>query len=245
MKRILLVTLDYDKTVTSNLVSLVSQIVKLPFLSVKAFMAPVGMATVAALTPDDIDVDMWDEAVHGLITEDTHFKEAYDLVAITGYTGHFDRMLQLGQFFRQRGIPVAVGGPGVSASPELYRNAFDILFIGEAEYIWPQFLSDWKAGRRRNEYRQVGAVDMAHSPPPRWDKVAADLKSYMVAGVQTTRGCPFDCEFCDVIYLYGRQQRHKSITQVLREISALERLGVEQELRHLRPTTVGAADLNV
>ena len=128
---------------------------------------------------------------------------------------------RLGELFRRRGIPVAVGGPGVSSAPEHYRHAFDILFIGEAEYTWPQFIVDWKAGHYRGEYRQVEKLDITHSPLPRWDKVAADLKQYVCGGVQTTRGCPFDCEFCDVIYIYGRQARHKSIEQVLQEVSAL------------------------
>ena len=121
---------------------------------------------------------------------------------------------------------MVVGGPGVSAAPERYRDYFDILFIGEAEHTWPQFISDWKAGSYRAEYRQVTKVDMVHSPVPRWDAVAADMKHYMLGGVQTTRGCPFDCEFCDVIYIFGRLQRHKAIDQVLREISALEKLGM-------------------
>jgi Radical SAM superfamily/B12 binding domain/Domain of unknown function (DUF4070) len=194
----------------------------------KTLMAPLGLATVAALTPDDIDVDIWDEAVHGLITDDINLGKDYDLVGVTGYINHLLRVKRLGELFRRRGIPVAVGGPGVSSAPEHYRNAFDILFIGEAEYIWPQFITEWKAGHYRSEYRQVEKLDMTQSPLPRWDKVAADLKSYLCGGVQTTRGCPFDCEFCDVIYIYGRQARHKSIEQVLQEVSALEQLGVER-----------------
>jgi hypothetical protein len=186
-------------------------------------MAPLGLATVAALTPDDVEVDIWDEGVDGLVTEQTHFEKGYDLVGVTGYENHSRRMEELGRFFRRRGVPVAVGGPAVSASPEHYRNHFDILFIGEAEYTWPKFIRDFRAGSYRREYRQVSKVDMADSPRPRWDKVRTNR--YFVGGVQTTRGCPFDCEFCDVIYIYGRQARHKSIAQVLEEVRALERLG--------------------
>jgi radical SAM superfamily enzyme YgiQ (UPF0313 family) len=186
-------------------------------------MAPLGLATLAALTPDDVEVDIWDEGVDGLVTEQTRFEKGYDLVGVTGYENHAQRMEELGRFFRSQGVLVAVGGPAVSASPEHYRDHFDILFIGEAEYTWPRFIAEWKAGSHRREYRQVNKVDMTDSPLPRWDKVRTNR--YFVGGVQTTRGCPFDCEFCDVIYIYGRQARHKSIAQVLEEVRALEKLG--------------------
>jgi hypothetical protein len=74
------------------------------------------LATVAALTPDDIDVDIWDEAVHGLITEDTELRKDYDLIGVTGYINHLLRVKRLGELFRRRGIPIAVGGPGVSSA---------------------------------------------------------------------------------------------------------------------------------
>jgi radical SAM family protein/uncharacterized protein DUF4070 len=229
MKKILLVTPDFNPEET-NVRSLSAGLTALKFLPQKTFMVPLGLATVAALTPDDVEVDIWNEAVHGLICDDTDFKKDYDLVGVTGYINHLSRVRQLGEFFRRRGIPVAVGGPGVSSAPEHYRNDFDVLFIGEAEYIWPQFIAEWKTGHYRPEYRQVEKPDITHSPLPRWDKVAADMKHYICGGVQTTRGCPFDCEFCDVIYIYGRQARHKSIEQVLEEITALERLGAERIL---------------
>ena len=227
MKKILLVTPDFNPE-EAKLRSLSTRFALSRILPYKAWMAPIGLATVAALTPAEIEVDIWDEAVHGLIDENTAFPKAYDLIGVTGYINHFWRVKQLGEIFRGRGIPVAVGGPGVSSAPELYRNHFDVLFIGEAEYTWPQFLTDWQAGRPRPEYRQVEKVDMTRSPQPRWDQVAADMQHYLIGPVQTTRGCPFDCEFCDVIYIYGRQPRHKSVEQVLEEVSALERLGIER-----------------
>jgi radical SAM superfamily enzyme YgiQ (UPF0313 family) len=187
-------------------------------------MTPLALATVAALTPDDVEVDIWDEAVNGTLAE-TALDIGYDLVGVTGYETQIKRARLIGRMLRQRGIPAVVGGPGVSASPELYRQDFDVLFIGEAEHTWPEFIRDWKTGRHRSEYRQVSKVDMAVSPLPRWDKI--DIGRYSVGGVQTTRGCPFDCEFCDVIYIYGRQARHKPIDRVLAEITALQNLGAE------------------
>jgi radical SAM superfamily enzyme YgiQ (UPF0313 family) len=227
MKKILLITPDFNPEET-KVKDHSSRFTILKFLPQKAWMAPLGLATVAALTPDDIEVDVWDEAVHGMISDGTDFKKDYDFVGVTGYINHLWRVRELGKIFRRRGIPIAVGGPGVSSAPEHYRNHFDVLFIGESEHVWPQFTADLKAGRYRPEYRQVAKPDMAHSPLPRWDKVAPDMRHYLFGAVQTTRGCPFDCEFCDVIYIYGRQARHKSIDRVLEEVIAQERLGVER-----------------
>lgn len=189
---------------------------------------PLGLATVAALTPGSIQVDIWDESVKGQITAEDVCAKDYDLIGVTGYVNHAGRMHELGLMFRHCGFLTVVGGPGVSSEPELFREYFDILFIGEAEYTWPQFINDFERGTQRREYRQVGKVDMAHSPAPTWERVA--VSSYLLGAVQTTRGCPFDCEFCDVIYIYGRQARHKPVERVLEEVRALERLGLERIL---------------
>jgi len=202
---------------------------KLPrFSNKKAFMAPLHLATIAALTPDDIEVDVWDESARGLIADSTEFNGDYDLVGVTGYTANTLRAIAIAQVFRKRGIPVVVGGPGVSSAPEDYRDYFDILFIGEAELTWPQFIADWKASNHRREYRQITPPDIDISPLPRWDSI--DVAEYICGAVQTTRGCPFDCEFCDVIYLNGRRPRHKPIDKVLQEVQALQGLGIQSIL---------------
>jgi radical SAM superfamily enzyme YgiQ (UPF0313 family) len=194
----------------------------------KGAVAPLGLATVAAITPADVEVTIWDEAVHPAITEATEFDGKYDLVGVTGYETHIRRVRELGEILRRRGFFTVVGGPGVSAAPEQYRDSFDVLFIGEAEYTWPQFIADWKAGTHRPEYRQVARVDMLHSPIPRWELIAGDLGRYRTAAVQTTRGCPFDCEFCNVTYLFGRTARHKTVAQVVAEVRLLHRLGAKK-----------------
>ena len=223
MKKFLLISTIFDpETGASDR----HGIMKIPF-GKKGLMAPLNLATLAALTPDDIEVTLWNELVQGHIDESTDLED-YDLVGISAYAPHIPRAIKVAQIFRKRGIPIAIGGPGVSAFPMRCRNFFDILFIGEAELIWPQFIADWKAGNYRDEYRQVTKLDLALSPVPRWDGI--NVEDYLVGAVQTTRGCPFDCDFCDVIYLHGRRPRHKPIPQVLEEISTLHHLGIKRNI---------------
>lgn len=196
--------------------------------AVQSLMVPLHLATIAALTPPEFHVDIWDEGAKGEINDATDLGHKYDLVGVTGYIAHIPRAVEIAQIFRRRGIPVVIGGPGVSGSPEMCRGVFDVVFLGEAEFTWPRFLEEWKQGRHRNEYRQVERPDLTNSPLPRWDSVAADIQRYRLAGVQTTRGCPYDCEFCDVIHLFGRQPRHKPVARVVEEVVALQKLGTQR-----------------
>ncbi|MEK6675827.1 MAG: radical SAM protein [Planctomycetota bacterium] len=198
-----------------------------PAIDLPGTVMPLSLATVAALTPDRYHVDIWDECIKGKIDDHTPFPVAYDLVGITGYIPHLVRVKEIIPIFRNKGITVAVGGPGVSAAPHLVKEEADIIFMGEAELTWPQFLKDWEAGAFHTIYRQIDKPDMANSPIPKWDAVKDTLHLYANGCLQTTRGCPFDCEFCDVIYLYGRRQRHKPIENVLAEIRVMQQLGTD------------------
>lgn len=191
----------------------------------RADLAPLSLATLAALTPDDVEVDVWDEITRGWITADTRFEKTYDFVGVTGYSGHIDHATRVASVFRQRGIPTGVGGPGVSVHPKAYRELFDVLFIGEAEETWPAFIRDLRQGSFQPEYRQVGKPQLDFTPVPRWDKI--DTSKYAMGALQTTRGCPFDCSFCDVVYLFGRKMRHKPVPQVLAEFKALAEQGFD------------------
>jgi radical SAM superfamily enzyme YgiQ (UPF0313 family) len=189
---------------------------------------PLGLATVAGLTPrEGYHVRIWDEIVHGRITDETQFDRHYDLMGVTGYDMHRARQVELAQIFRRRGIAVAAGGPGVSSSTGAYRPHFDILFVGEVENTWPQFLRDWERGSIKPEYRQIDKPDLEQTPRPRWDSIANEMKYYGSGAVQTTRGCPYDCEFCDVIYLFGRRQRHRPIEVIIDELRELAKFGFE------------------
>ncbi|MCH7595462.1 MAG: B12-binding domain-containing radical SAM protein [Planctomycetes bacterium] len=192
----------------------------------KALMPPIDVATIKALTPRRFEVDIWDESTRGPINDETDFGKTYDLIGVTGYMTHVPWALGIARIAHKRGIPAVIGGPGVSGAPERCRGVFDVVFIGEAELTWPEFLEDWECGRHRAEYRQVQRPELSQSPGPRWDDFPNMSDDYVWGAVQTTRGCPFDCEFCDVIHLFGRQPRHKPIDTLLQEIRDLQALGM-------------------
>ncbi len=221
MKRILLV----NPLSASLEATFYPQFVNIPGRGRKGTVPPLGLATIAALTPDDIEVDLWDEAVNGQIKASTELKD-YDLAGLTAYSAHLSRANEIGRIFRQRGVLTAIGGAGVLGDPERCLDVFDILFLGEAELTWPRFLTEWKTGHYRKVYRQVTRPNLALSPPPRWDSF--NMNAYLLGMVQAMRGCPFDCEFCDVVRLFGRRSRHKPIDHILEEVATLERLGMRE-----------------
>lgn len=195
-------------------------------IDVKADYLPLGLGTVAALTPEEFHVDIWDELVRGPI-EQCVIDRTYDLVGVTSHSANLGRAIKIGEYFKKQGCFVVVGGPGATSNPDRCRGRFDVIFIGEAELTWPSFLKEWLDGAYQQEYRQIDKPDIALSPMPRWDSIMSDVKKYSMGTLQTTRGCPNDCEFCDVVYLNGRRQRHKSVERIIDEIRALQKLGVK------------------
>jgi radical SAM superfamily enzyme YgiQ (UPF0313 family) len=170
--------------------------------------------TLAALTRADVEVVICDETV-----EPVDLDMPCDVVGITGYVSQSRRMVELARMFRERGRLVAMGGPFATLSPERCRPHCDVLFTGEAELTWPVFLEDLRAGRHRDRYDQAEKIDFALSPPPRMDLLRNDR--YAIGVIQTSRGCPFECEFCDVIVYLGRRIRHKAVAQILAEADSL------------------------
>ncbi len=181
--------------------------------------SPLGLITMAALLPADWELRLLDLNTAPL--EDADIEWA-DLVFIGGMLPQQSRFLQLIERVHSRGRKVVAGGPDPTSQPELYRSA-DYLVLGEAECSLPAFLADLARGATTGTYASAEKADMAKSPLPRFDLL--DLKNYLMIGVQFCRGCPFDCEYCDIIELYGRNPRTKTPEQVVAELDALYRLG--------------------
>jgi radical SAM superfamily enzyme YgiQ (UPF0313 family) len=179
------------------------------------------MPTIAGMTPPPHEVVLCDENV-----EEIDFDVEADVVGVTGYIIHRERMLEIIEEFRRRGRFVVVGGPFASLCPEQLRGRCDALFVEEAEETWPRFLADFAAGTPKSEYRAEEKPDMTLSPTPRFDLLKVDR--YHALTIQFARGCPFNCEFCDIIVVYGRRPRAKSVEQVMTEVRECHRLGARQ-----------------
>ena len=193
----------------------------LPTLGKRCIFPNLSMPTLAGLTPREHEIVLSDENA-GEIDWDL---EA-DIVGVTGYIIHKPRLLEILAELRRRGRFVVVGGPYASLCPEELRGLCDVLFVGEAEETWPAFLRDFAAGSWKREYVADELPDLRTSPMPRFDLLP--VERYHALTVQFARGCPFTCEFCDIIVVYGRRPRAKSVAQVMAEIRECHRLGAKQ-----------------
>jgi len=200
----------------------------IPYLNAKAFIAPHAVATVAALTPEEHNIEIHDEYIRGPVEEFLPGKN-YDIIGISITSNQLIRSLQIAKACKNLcpSSTVVVGGIGVEMLIYKQKENIDVVFHGEAEDTWPQFLEEFKKGNYQNVYKNVIKPDMSKVPPPRWDLIKEDIHLYNSVSIQTTRGCPFDCSFCDVIYTYGRKPRSKTIEQVLEEIKRLHDLKVQ------------------
>ena len=185
-----------------------------------AVMPPLGLAILAALTPSEFDVEIVDENI-----ETINFDVECDVVALSAMAIQEARLFEVADAFRRRGRLVCMGGPICNVLPERCRPHCDVLFEGEGEYTWKQFLADWCEGTHRDHYVQADKIDMRDSPAPRVELLKVD--QYRLGCVQTTRGCPFKCEFCDIIVTYGRKVRAKPIAHVIAELQQWADHGVD------------------
>jgi radical SAM superfamily enzyme YgiQ (UPF0313 family) len=124
---------------------------------------------------------------------------------------------------KARGVFVVVGGPWVTVEEDYFGDMADVIFIGEAEETWPQFLNEWEQGLHQYRYEQAERTDMTTVPPPRLEVLKLDR--YIFGSLQISRGCPFQCEFCDIIVTFGRRPRLKTTEQVISELEGWRQSG--------------------
>ncbi|MDX3807233.1 B12-binding domain-containing radical SAM protein [Bosea thiooxidans] len=196
--------------------------------------APLGLITVAALLPSTWEIRLTDLNAEEL--DEADFAWA-DLVMTGGMLPQQDGTLAVIAQCRASGKPVVVGGPDATSTPEIYEAA-DFRVLGEAEEIMGDFVAAWNTGARNGVFRsEMGKTDVTKSPTPRFDLLK--FAHYLHIGVQFSRGCPFNCEFCDIIELYGRVPRTKTNAQIVRELETLHALGYRGHVDFVDDNLIG------
>ncbi len=183
----------------------------------KTPVLPLALPTIAALSPDHYDIAIVDEEIASLDVD--NLERVPDIVGITALGPSVSRGYELADHFRDRGIPVVMGGPQVSFNVEESLEHADTVIIGEAEDIWQECLADFEKGCLKASYKRNTPLAFKYSPVPRWDLV--DCSQVMALPVQVSRGCPYSCDFCLVRNMFGAKQRYRDIDNVMEEIKAL------------------------
>lgn len=191
----------------------------LKFVSKKAAFPPLGLLTVAAMLPSDWSLRVVDLNVKRLKDEDLRWA---DYVMISAMIVHRESVLAVAARCAAAGKRIIAGGPLFTTGHEGFPK-IDHFVLGEAEELMPQLVDDIRNGRVQRVYRAAGWPDLKQTPAPRWDLV--DLRQYVTMAVQFSRGCPFDCEFCDIIVMNGRVPRTKSAAQLVQELEELRMRG--------------------
>jgi len=196
--------------------------------------APLGLITVAALLPQSWEVRLVNRNTDTLTEADLEWA---DLVMTGGMLFQQPDALRIIEMCRTRGRPVVVGGPDVTSTPDIYGSA-NFQVLGEAEEIMEDFVAAWRSGAEQGVFQApMGQTDVTRSPTPRFDLLK--LEDYLHVGIQFSRGCPFNCEFCDIIELYGRVPRTKTNDQILAELDALYALGYRGHVDFVDDNLIG------
>ena len=186
---------------------------------------PLGLITVAALCPATWEVRLIDRAFEDLRDEDLQWA---DLVMVSAMRAQrVDAVATLARA-RSFGRRTFIGGPWASSEPDMVLREADHVLAGEAEEVFADIAAELERGTARSLYRVAEKPDATLSPVPRFDLLRLD--KYTSMSVQFSRGCPFQCEFCDIITIYGRRPRTKTSAQVIAELDTLRRLGWRSEV---------------
>jgi len=191
----------------------------LPFVRKRAAFPPLGLLTVAALLPDEFSRRLVDVNVECLTDDDLSWA---DLAFIGGMAVQRESAKQIIARCKAGGLKVVGGGPLFTAEPDEFADV-DHLVLDEAELTLPCFLEDLKNGHPKRIYRASGFCDMHCTPTPSWGLIS--MKKYASMNVQFSRGCPFNCEFCNVTVLFGHRPRLKTPQQVIAELDSIYNAG--------------------
>jgi len=191
----------------------------LTFISKKAANIPLGILTVASLLPDEWDKKLTDLNVSKLKDKDLLWA---DFVFISAMSVQLKSVKQIIERCKQLNIKMVAGGPLFTEEFEQFPE-IDHLVLNEAEITLPLFLEDLKNGRPKKIYKTNGFANITKTPIPDYSLIRHG--KYAGATIQYSRGCPFDCEFCDITALFGHQVRTKTSAQVISELEQLLRIG--------------------
>jgi radical SAM superfamily enzyme YgiQ (UPF0313 family) len=185
----------------------------------KALMPPLGLITVAAILPQEWEFKLCDRNVRNLEESEWDWAE---LVIVSGMIVQKEDLLAQVKEAKRRGKPVAVGGPFPTTAPEEVAEA-DYLVLDEGEITLPMFVEALEKGESKGIFRATEKPAVTETPIPRYDLL--ELNFYDNMSIQFSRGCPFQCEFCDIIVLYGRKPRTKTPKQLIAELEYIYNLG--------------------
>jgi radical SAM superfamily enzyme YgiQ (UPF0313 family) len=183
-----------------------------------------GLLTAAAAAmraAPEMDIDFFDENMESANLEE-RLGQGYDLVALGGTIYQMNRMLSLIQAARRKEIPVVVGGAAAMTFPDLFKREGVSVILGESEVLFPDFIKDFQRGAPKTAYEEPtgSGIDLSDSPVPDFSLISK--YNYTFIGIQTTRGCPFRCAFCQVSNWLGTKYRHKDVVQIIEEIKKVK-----------------------
>lgn len=194
---------------------------------------PLGLITAAALLPQQWNFKLIDENIEPLL--DKHFEWA-DIVCTSGMWPQRERIRAIIEKAHLADCPVVVGGPDPTSNPDVYKSA-DYLVAGEGEITIPMFIDGLELGHRNGKYKSSEKADMTKAVVPRFDLLR--FEDYIQVGIQYSRGCPFNCEFCNSIEIFGRKTRTKNPEQVIKELQTLYDLGYRGHIDFVDDNFIG------